>query len=124
MIISYCFRYLDDVSLLNAANSSRRLMGICLGDPVLRRRLQEHRRRDIEARRQFYLNPSASMTVSRQAKAGPFGRNVIKQVKTNVQFSAGAAEGLWTKKPTTTRNSGGKIKTTRGKSCLPRSVRL
>lgn len=108
-IFLICSRYLDGASLLNVAKSSKKLMSICRGDPVLRQRLQEELKREIEARRRFVLDPRASVTVRRQQKSGPFQRNAVKQVKRSQEKCFGGIEDLWTTK----RTAGGKMRTIR-----------
>lgn len=66
---------------------------------------------EMEARRQYYLDPSLAVTVRRQgSKSGPFKKNVQKEVKSHAQQNSYySMEDLWTTK----QSGGGKIKSSR-----------
>lgn len=95
-------------------------MNICRGDPVLRKRLQEQLKRDMETRRQLVLNPGASVMVERQKKGGLFQRNVLKEVKKKQQGIVTNIEDLWT----TRREGARKAKTRTARTAPYKYVRL
>lgn len=98
-------------------------MRICLGDPILRKRLEEQMKREKELRRLYYLNPSASTSVRRvERRGGCFQKNTVKQVKSvRPQLGMYSMEDLWPKKNS---SGGGKVKSSRAWTVKRSTVRL
>lgn len=96
-------------------------MNVCRGDPILRRRLREHVKKEMALRNRLLLDPRESVVVVRQQKHLPFQRNVVKSVMRKPQAPVvGNVEELWTTK----RTGGGKVKTRRNRPTPYKTFRL
>lgn len=97
------------------------MTNICHGDAILRTRLEEQLRNDLEIGRRYWTDPSASVTVTRQSKSGLFQKNVVKQVKKNPEPRITDMKELWPNRPTTGER---RIKTVQSKSIQSKCIRL
>lgn len=73
-------------------------MNISHGDPILRARLEEQQKNDLGLGRRYWMDPSTSVTVTRQSKSELFQKNVVKHVKKNPEPRITDLKQLWPKK--------------------------
>lgn len=75
------FRYLDPYSLLSTVKTFKRCKEVCLGDPILRRRLKVFLKQKKEADMEKRMNPALAVTITREEPERAYGTNVMKNVK-------------------------------------------
>ncbi|KAJ8977388.1 hypothetical protein NQ317_001989, partial [Molorchus minor] len=78
----WCFilRYLDPRSLLAGVRVHKSWLGVCRGDPVLKKRLRLALEEEKTVRRNMILDPRLSLKISRELPAENYRPNVQKMV--------------------------------------------